>query len=163
MTRNKGDVAKVSFIINGEEEEREVDPEEKLLTFIREDLGLTGTKYGCETGTCGNCTVLLDGSPIKSCQLDVSAIDGKEIITIEGISEDGELHPIQEAFIESGAVQCGYCTPAMVLRAKWLLEKNPDPSREEARQAISAVLCRCTGYQKIVDGIILAAEKMRGE
>lgn len=155
----------INFTINGEQKEIEVDPDKKLRDFIREDLGLLGTKYGCESGICGLCTVLLDGNPVKSCQLNASMADDKEITTIEGISGDGEdeLHPIQKAFIEAGAVQCGYCTPAMVLRTKWLLERNSDPSREEAREAISPVICRCTGYKKIIDGIMLAAEKMKGE
>ncbi len=154
---------KISFTINGQEKEMEVEEDRNLLEFIREDLGLTGTKYSCGDGTCGTCTILMDGRPAKSCQLDVSIIDGKDIVTIEGLSDDdGELHPIQEAFIEAGAVQCGYCTPAMILRTKWLLENNPNPTREEAREAISPVLCRCTGYQKIIDAIILASEKMEG-
>lgn len=151
----------VSFTINGEKREMSVDPNRRLLDFIREDLGLTGTKYGCGTGDCGVCKVLIDGEPVNSCTVPAKEVDGKKVITIEGLSEDsGGLHPIQEAFMEFGAVQCGYCTPAMILVAKSLLDKNPDPTREEARQAISSVLCRCTGYQKIVDGILLAAERM---
>ncbi len=154
---------KISFTINREEKEMKVKKDRNLLKFIREDLGLTGTKYSCGDGTCGTCTILMDDRPVKSCQLDVSIIDGKELVTIEGLSgENGELHPIQEAFIEAGAVQCGYCTPGMILRTKWLLEKNPNPTREEAREAISAILCRCTGYQKIIDAVMLASEKVKG-
>lgn len=161
MAQKQKNKLNINFSINGEEKEVKVDPNRKLLDFIREDLGLTGTKYSCGEGICGTCTVLLDGKPVKSCMLDVSKIKGKKITTIEGISRDGEeLHPIQKAFIETGAVQCGYCTPAMILRTKALLEDNPNPSREEARQAISPVLCRCTGYQKIIDAIMLASEKM---
>lgn len=153
----------ISFSINGQEKEMEVEEDRNLLEFIREDLGLTGTKYSCGDGTCGACTILMDGRPAKSCQLEVSIIDGKDVVTIEGLPDDDEeLHPIQEAFIEAGAVQCGYCTPAMILRTKWLLENNPNPTREEAREAISPVLCRCTGYQKIIDAIILSSEKMEG-
>lgn len=165
MFQNEEEKTEVNFTINGEQKEIEVDPDRKLLDLIREDLGLLGTKYGCESGVCGMCTVLMGGNPVKSCQLNASMVDGKEITTIEGVSENGkdELHPIQKAFIEAGAVQCGYCTPAMILRTKWLLEKNSNPSRKEAREAISPVICRCTGYKKIVDGVLLAAEKMRGE
>ncbi len=159
---NSRSKTKISFTINGQEKEMKVEENRNLLKFIREDLGLTGTKYACGDGTCGACTILVDGRPMKSCQLDVSIIDGKDVVTIEGVNGDGddELHPIQEAFIEAGAVQCGYCTPGMILRAKWLLEDNPNPSRREARKGISPVLCRCTGYQKIVDAIMLASEKM---
>lgn len=165
MSPDQDDRIKINYTINGEKKRMEASPDRNLLDFIREDLGLTGTKYGCGEGVCGSCTILLDGSPVKSCQLKVSMIDGKEITTIEGISGDvgDELHPIQKAFMKAGAVQCGYCTPAMILRTKWFLERNPDPSRDEARKAITGVLCRCTGYQKIVDGILLAAEKMGGE
>lgn len=165
MSGKGEDKVSINFTINGQKKEKEVKPERNLLDFIREDLRLLGTKFGCGEGICGTCTILMDGNPVKSCQLNATILDGKEIVTIEGISGNGEseLHPIQEAFIEAGAVQCGYCTPAMILRTKWLLEKNPDPSREEARQAISPVLCRCTGYQKIVDAVILSAKKMRGE
>jgi len=162
MFQNQKNKAKIKFTINGKEKEMEVDVNKKLLYFIREDLALTGTKYGCGTGDCGACTVLINGIPVKSCQVPVSMVNGKEIITIEGISgKEGGLHPIQQAFVESGAVQCGYCTPAMILRVKAFLEKNPNPSRDEARRAISGALCRCTGYKKIVDAIILAAERMR--
>ena len=162
MNGENEDRVKISFTINGEDMEEEVDPERNLLNFIRENLGLTGTKFSCGTGDCGACTVLLDGSPIKSCQATVSSIEGKEVTTIEGVNgvEGEELHPIQKALIDSGAVQCGYCIPAIVLRTKWFLEKNPNPTRKEAREAVAPVLCRCTGYQKIVDGIMLAAERM---
>lgn len=153
------DEVTINFTINGEEKEMEVDPSKKLLDFIREDLGLTGTKYGCGSGDCGNCTILVNGEPKTSCIMITPQIDGKEITTIEGITEKDETHPIQEAFMEAGAIQCGYCTPAMVLTTKWFLEKNPDPTREEAKKALSGVLCRCTGYKKIVDAVILASKK----
>ncbi|KXB00846.1 hypothetical protein AKJ40_00360 [candidate division MSBL1 archaeon SCGC-AAA259M10] len=165
MEQNQKNTIEIGFTINGEERVIRTKPGKKLLDLIREDLGLTGTKYSCGEGICGTCTVLMDGRPVKSCQLDASIVENKEILTIEGLSGDGdeELHPIQKAFIEAGAVQCGYCTPAMILRTKWFLEKNPDPSREEARKAISPILCRCTGYKKIIDAIMLASEKMRRE
>lgn len=165
MEQNQKNTIEIGFTINGEERVIRTKPGKKLLGLIREDLGLTGTKYSCGEGICGTCTVLMDGRPVKSCQLDASIVENKEILTIEGLSGDGdeELHPIQKAFIEAGAVQCGYCTPAMILRTKWFLEKNPDPSREEARKAISPILCRCTGYKKIIDAIMLASEKMRRE
>lgn len=165
MEQNQKNTIEIDFTINGEERVIRTKPGKKLLGLIREDLGLTGTKYSCGEGICGTCTVLMDGRPVKSCQLDASIVENKEILTIEGLSGDGdeELHPIQKAFIEAGAVQCGYCTPAMILRTKWFLEKNPDPSREEARKAISPILCRCTGYKKIIDAIMLASEKMRRE
>lgn len=164
MTESDKNTIEVNFKINEKEKSMKAKPDRNLLNFIREELGLIGTKFGCGEGICGNCTILLNGNPVKSCQLEVSAIDSAEITTIEGLSGDGkELHPIQRAFIDAGAVQCGYCTPAMILRTKWLLEKNPDPDREEARKAISPVICRCTGYQKIIDAIILAADKMRGD
>lgn len=165
MEQNQKNTIEIGFTINGEERVIRTKPGKKLLDLIREDLGLTGTKYSCGEGICGTCTVLMDGRPVKSCQLDASIVENKEILTIEGLSGDGdeELHPIQKAFIEAGAVQCGYCTPAMILRTKWFLEKNPGPSREEARKAISPILCRCTGYKKIIDAIMLASEKTRRE
>lgn len=153
----------INFTINGEEKEMEVDPSKKLLDFIREDLGLTGTKYGCGSGDCGNCTILVNGEPKTSCIMITPQIDGEEITTIEGITEKDETHPIQEAFMEAGAIQCGYCTPAMVLTTKWFLEKNPNPTRKEAKKALSGVLCRCTGYKKIVDAVMLASKKINEE
>lgn len=160
MSDNK---VEINFTINGEEKQVEVNPGRKLLDFIREDLGLTGTKYGCGSGDCGNCTILIDGEPNSSCLMLTPQIDGKDITTIEGVSEREDTHPIQEAFMEAGAVQCGYCTPAMVLTTKWLLEKNPNPTREEAKKALSGVLCRCTGYKKLVDGVMLAAKKLKDQ
>ncbi len=157
------DEVTINFTINGEEKEMEVDPSKKLLDFIREDLGLTGTKYGCGSGDCGNCTILVNGEPKTSCIMITPQIDGKEITTIEGITEKDETHPIQEAFMEAGAIQCGYCTPAMVLTTKWFLEKNPNPTRKEAKKALSGVLCRCTGYKKIVDAVMLASKKINEE
>jgi carbon-monoxide dehydrogenase small subunit len=140
------------------------DPEITLSTWLREDLRLTGTKVGCEIGVCGSCTVLVDGEPRRSCKLKLKDVDGKHVLTIEGLaSSDGSLHPIQQAFIDAGAVQCGFCTPGMVLTAYALLNRNPHPTRIQIRQALKGNLCRCTGYQQIVDAIELAAQRMNKE
>jgi carbon-monoxide dehydrogenase small subunit len=149
----------IHFSVNGEPKELEVDSSRTLLDVLRNELGLTGAKSGCEAGDCGSCTVLIDGKPYNSCLVLVPKVDGKEITTIEGMSKDGKLHPIQEAFIDHGAIQCGYCTPGMVLSAKSLLDQNPNPSEEEIRQGMSGNLCRCTGYKKIVEAIKSAAEE----
>ena len=143
--------------VNGEPYDLLVEPRHTLLKVLRDELGLTGTKKGCDTGDCGACTVLLDGKPINSCLALAMEADGKEITTIEGLARGNDLHPLQEAFIEAGAIQCGYCTPAMILTAKALLEENPSPSEEEIKRAIAGNLCRCTGYVKIVKAIQSAA------
>jgi carbon-monoxide dehydrogenase small subunit len=133
----------------------------KLIDYLREELGLTGVKNGCGTGVCGACTVLVDGMPRRSCMTAVDSVKGKEILTIEGLeNSDGTLHPVQQAFLDAGAVQCGFCTPGMVLTALAFLRKNPDPSREQIRQAMNTNLCRCTGYQQIVDAVELAANRI---
>jgi carbon-monoxide dehydrogenase small subunit len=153
---------KVSCIINGKAVSALVKPTTRLVDLLRKELGLTGTKEGCGIGECGACTVLLDGLPVNSCITAAAQAEGHEILTIEGIQEpDGSLHPIQQAFIDAGAIQCGYCTPAMVLCAYALLRQTPSPSEEEVKLAISGVLCRCTGYQQIFEAIILAASRMR--
>ena len=144
---------KVSFVINGGKEEREIPPNISLLELLRDHLGLTGTKNGCEAGECGACTVLLDRRPVYACLVLAPKVDGKEIITIEGIGEEGKLHPVQKAFLTHGAVQCGFCTPGMILAAKALLDEKPNPSREEIEDAISGNLCRCTGYLQIVEAV----------
>ena len=143
----------IELIINGESHAVSVKPNETLLDVIRDKIGLTGTKKGCDTGQCGACTVLMEGKPVPSCL--VLAVDAKNkvITTIEGLAADGRLHPIQEAFVREGAVQCGYCTPAMILSAKALLEDNPNPTEREIKEAIAGNLCRCTGYVKIVKAI----------
>ncbi|MEW6229384.1 MAG: (2Fe-2S)-binding protein [Bacillota bacterium] len=150
----------VSVFVNGERVEREVPASRTLLEFIREDLGLTGTKEGCGKGECGACTVLLDGAPVNSCLVLAYQADGRSVTTIEGLAQDGSLHPIQEAFVTEGAVQCGFCTPGMILAAKALLDANPAPSREEIRRGISGNLCRCTGYAKIIKAIEVAAGEL---
>ena len=151
---------KIKFRINGETREILVRPNDLLLNVIRGDLNLTGTKYGCGSGDCGACTVLVDGKPKLSCITLAIAVDGREITTIEGVGKGG-LDPIQEAFVDQGAIQCGYCNPGMILSAKALLDENLNPTEEEVRRAIEGNLCRCTGYVKQVRAILSAAEKMR--
>lgn len=149
----------VHLKVNGFLYELSVEPRRTLLELIREDLELTGTKEGCGLGECGACTVLLDGKAIKSCITLVVQADGREMTTIEGLDRpNGTLHPIQQAFIDHGAIQCGFCTPGMVLSVKALLDENPEPTELEARQAIAGNLCRCTGYQKIVEAILSVAD-----
>ncbi|MBC7218938.1 MAG: (2Fe-2S)-binding protein [Hadesarchaea archaeon] len=153
----------IEFTVNGRKRKVLVRPKDLLLNVIRDELGLKGTKYGCGTGECGACTVLLDGRPVLSCLTLAVAADGRNITTIEGIGTDENLHPIQQAFIDAGAIQCGYCTPGMIISAKALLDRNPNPTEEEIRRAIKGNLCRCTGYVKIIAAIQLAAKRMRGE
>jgi carbon-monoxide dehydrogenase small subunit len=143
----------VTIKINGQVYEPAVEPNRTLLDVLREELNLTGTKRGCDVGECGSCTVLMDGQPVNSCLVLVIQAQGHEIVTIEGLSQGNTLHPLQQAFVEKGAIQCGFCTPGMILSAKSLLDRNPHPSETEIRMAISGNLCRCTGYQKIVEAI----------
>jgi len=152
------------MVVNGKDREIEVRPNELLVDVLRERLGLTGTKIGCEAGECGACTVLINGKPTLSCLTLAIECEGKEILTIEGIGDaaKGELHPLQKAFVEHYGVQCGFCTPAMILTAKALLDKNPNPVDEEIREAINGVICRCTGYMQIVESILAATEEMKG-
>ena len=145
--------------INGKEVKTAVRPELLLVDFLRDNLGLTGTKRGCGIGECGACTVILDGRTVASCIVPAASIDGSDILTVEGLSEGEKLHVLQRAFIDHGAVQCGFCTPGMLLSAKALLDKNPTPSREEIRVAISGNACRCTGYSKIVDAVEAVAKQ----
>jgi len=152
----------ITLTVNGGQVTARVDPGLSLLAFLREHLGLKGTREGCGKGDCGNCTVLLDGQPALSCILFAFQASGRSVTTIEGVSEKEQLAVIQECFIEKGAIQCGFCTPAMILSGKALLESNPRPSREEISEAISGVLCRCTGYEKIVDAIEEASLRQGG-
>lgn len=143
----------ITLDINGERYEIAVEPDDILVDVIREHLDLTGTKKSCGSGECGSCTVLMDGLPVPSCLILALDARGKKITTIEGLSKGGHLHPLQRAFVEKGAIQCGFCTPGMILAAKALLDENPAPGEEEIRTAISGNLCRCTGYKKIIEAI----------
>jgi len=156
-----GSTHTINVTINGESVSREVSSRTLLVHFIREDVGLTGTHVGCDTTSCGACTVQLNGVAIKSCTMFAVQADGAEIETIEGLETGGELHPLQEGFWEKHGLQCGFCTPGMIMSARAFLAEHPDPSEEEIRKGISGNLCRCTGYNKIVEAIQYAAEKMR--
>jgi len=148
----------IRLIVNGESYTLAVEPCESLLDVLRDKLSLTGTKKGCNRGDCGACTIIMDGKTVNSCLVLAVEAGDKEVLTIEGLANKGQLHPIQEAFVQQGAVQCGYCTPGMIMSAKALLDENPNPTEEEVRQAIGGNLCRCTGYVKIVDAVKKAAE-----
>lgn len=151
----------VSVKINGRLYEEEIEPRQLLSHFLRENIGLTGTHVGCVIGECGACTILLDGRLVKSCLLFAPQVDGKEILTIEGLAGGGRLHPIQEAFIERYGLQCGYCTPGMILAAHYLLTKNPDPNEEDIRKGLAGNLCMCTGYVQIVEAVREAAKFLK--
>ena len=153
---------KIRLIVNEQEYELPIEPHKTLLDVLRNDLDLTGTKRGCNSGECGACTVLLEGIPILSCMTLACEVEGKKIQTIEGIAQNGELHPVQKAFIECGAIQCGFCIPGMVLSAVALLNSNPNPNTDEIKKAISGNLCRCTGYIKIIEAIQQAAHALEG-
>jgi carbon-monoxide dehydrogenase small subunit len=154
---------KIQIEVNGEGVTLEVEPDDLLVDVLRRDLKLTGTKVGCREGECGACSVILNGKVVPSCLIPVMKADGGRVTTIEGLGKNGDLHPIQKAFVEKGAVQCGFCTPGMILSAKNLLDEKPNPTIEEIKIAISGVLCRCTGYQKIIQAIQSASEIMRGK
>ena len=149
--------------VNGVARSAEVEPRLLLVHLLRGTLGLTGTHVGCDTSSCGACTVLLDGTPIKSCTFFAVQAAGREVTTVEGLTANGALHPVQEGFKEEHGLQCGFCTPGMMMAAKALLDANPDPTEEEVRWALSGNLCRCTGYQNIVKSVLWAAEKLRSE
>ena len=153
----------VKMTINGHLHERDVEPRLLLVHFIRELAGLTGTKVGCDTSQCGACTVLLDGVAVKSCTCLAAQVDGSSITTIEGLAKNGDLHPLQDAFWEKHGLQCGFCTPGMILAAHELLEKNPKPSAQEIRHGLEGNLCRCTGYQNIVRAVQHAGQAMAGK
>lgn len=152
---------RIRLTVNREVWEGEVEPYLTLLRLLRDRMGLVGTKAGCEIGECGACTVLLNGEPVQSCLVLAVEVDGAEVETVEGLAKEDKLHPLQEAFLEKGAVQCGFCTPGMLMAGKALLTRNPNPSKEEIKAALSGHLCRCTGYESIVEAIKLAAERMR--
>ena len=153
---------RVTLNVNGDSRETLVPVHKTLLEVLREDLGLTGTKHGCELGECGTCTVLVDGEPVLSCLALPVETEGARITTVEGMAEGGRLHPLQQAFAELGAAQCGYCTPGILLTAMALLAKRPSPTREEVKEALAGNLCRCTGYTKIFEAVELAAARLRG-
>jgi carbon-monoxide dehydrogenase small subunit len=151
----------VRININGTDYSRAVEPRLLLVHFIRDVVGLTGTHVGCDTSNCGACTVLLDGKSVKSCTMFAVQVDGSKITTIEGLAKEGQLHPIQQAFWDNHGLQCGFCTPGMIIQAYWMLEQNPNPTDEEIRYGLAGNLCRCTGYQNIVTSIREAAKAMR--
>jgi aerobic carbon-monoxide dehydrogenase small subunit len=155
-------VANVSVTVNGVAREADVEPRTLLVYFLRETLGLTGTNVGCDTSSCGSCTVLLDGESVKSCTVLAVQAEGREITTIEGMASNGQMHPIQEAFHRNHGLQCGYCTPGMIMAAASYLRENPNPTDEQVRESLEGNLCRCTGYHNIVKSILDAAGQMSG-
>lgn len=155
--------AHIRLILNGEETDVSFAPYKTLLEVLREDLGHTGTKHGCELGECGACAVLVEGKAVLSCLLLAVECDGKRVLTVEGLGADGKLHPLQDAFADLGAAQCGYCTPAILVTAKALLDQNPHPSREQIREALSGNLCRCTGYLQIFEAVEAAMVKIAAQ
>jgi aerobic-type carbon monoxide dehydrogenase small subunit (CoxS/CutS family) len=152
----------ISFQLNGKKTEVLIDPTQNFLWVLRNHFGLTGTKYGCGMGFCGACTVLIDKEPVRSCTLPVSEVAGKDVVTIEGLEKDGKLHPVQKAFIEHDALQCGYCTPGMIMNATGLLMKNPSPSTQEIKEGMEDNLCRCGTHVRIIEAVHTAAEEMKG-
>ena len=152
---------RIRLTVNGKPFERDVDAETRLLDLLREDLHLTGTKEGCGEGECGACTVLIDGRPVNSCLVLAPQADGADVLTIEGVADGDRLHPIQQAFVDAGGVQCGFCTPGFIMSTYALLRDTPDPTDDEIRSALEGNLCRCTGYGKIVEAVRLAAARMR--
>jgi aerobic-type carbon monoxide dehydrogenase small subunit (CoxS/CutS family) len=152
----------IKFYLNGKQTEIRIDPSQTLIWVLRNNFGLTGTKYGCGIGFCGSCTILLDNEPARSCTLPVSDIAGKNILTIEGLAKDGKLHPVQQAFVEHDALQCGFCTPGMIMNAAGLLIKNPSPSTQEIKDGMENNLCRCGAHVHIVEAVQTAAKEMEG-
>jgi carbon-monoxide dehydrogenase small subunit len=150
---------RITVTVNGEEHTAEVEPRTLLVHFLRDQLGLTGTHWGCDTSNCGVCTVTLDGIPVKSCTVLAVMAHGHDVGTVEGMERDGKLDPVQQGFVECHGLQCGFCTPGMMLTARWLLDNNPDPSETEIREAISGQSCRCTGYENIVRSVQWAARQ----
>ena len=156
------DAVSVSVTVNGQRRSAQVEPRLLLVHFLRDSLGLTGTHVGCDTSNCGACTVHVDGEAVKSCTVLAVQADGSEVMTIEGMGQDGALHPLQDAFWTHHGLQCGYCTPGMIMAAADLLQRNPEPSEHDVREALAGNLCRCTGYQNIVKAVLGAAAEMRG-
>jgi aerobic carbon-monoxide dehydrogenase small subunit len=161
ITQTKPPTREITVTVNGDEQSLAVEPRLLLVHFLREKLRLTGTHVGCDTSNCGSCTVLVDGVPIKSCTYLAVQADGRDVKTVEGLAQGGQLHPIQEGFTEEHGLQCGFCTPGMMLVSAALLEENPDPTEQDIRWAISGNICRCTGYQNIVKAVQWAARKQR--
>ena len=153
----------ITLTVNNTIHKIESMPNRTLLSVLREDLGLTGTKEGCGVGECGACAVLMDGEPVNSCLVLIGQADGHSITTIEGLAHNGKPHPLQKSFVEHGAVQCGFCTPGMIIASKALLDKNPEPEKEEIREALAGNICRCTGYTKIVEAVQAAAKEIQDE
>jgi len=160
--RSDAQTIPLSFTLNGRLQELEVEPHELLLDVVRGRFGLTGAKLSCDVQVCGACTLLVDGRPVSACTTLAFEVRGRSVLTIEGLAEDGKLHPLQEAFIAHGGFQCGFCTPGMILAAKALLDENPNPSEEELKHFMHGNICRCTGYKKIIESIMAAAKLMRG-
>ena len=153
---------KFSFLLNGKMIETMLDPGQTLLWALRDHFGLTGTKFGCGTGFCGSCTVLIDDEPVRSCQVPVSDVQGKKVVTIEGLAVNGKLHPVQQAFVDHDALQCGFCTPGMIMNATGFLLKNPEPSYEEIIAGMEDNLCRCAAHGRIIEAIKTASKAMKG-
>jgi len=153
---------KISFTLNGKKTEVDIDPTQTLLWVIRNHFGLTGTKYGCGTGFCGACTVIIDDEAVRSCTLPVGDIAGKRVVTIEGLSKNGKLHPLQQAFVEHDALQCGFCTPGMIMNATALLTKNPNPTKQEIIEGMEDNLCRCGAHVRIIKAVETAAASLKG-
>ena len=156
-------MARVEITVNGVRQAREVEDRTLLVSFLRDTLGLTGTHVGCETSLCGACTVMVDGQAVKSCTMLAAQADGSSVTTVEGLAASGQLHPVQQAFWEHHGLQCGYCTPGMIMATAQILARNPDPTEEEIRHGLEGNLCRCTGYQHIVQAVQCAAKKMKGK
>ena len=152
----------ISFQLNGKKAEVVIEPNQILLGVLRDQFGLTGTKYGCGIGFCGSCTILVDNEAVRSCNMAISEVAGKNVVTIEGLSRDGKLHPIQQAFVDNDALQCGFCTPGMIMNATGLLFKNPNPTTQQIREGMENNLCRCGAHVRIVDAVHSAAVEMKG-
>ena len=153
----------ISFQLNGKKTEAAIDPTQTLLWVLRNHFGLTGTKFGCGIGFCGSCTVLIDNEPVRSCTLAVIDVEGKNVVTIEGLAKDGNLHPVQKAFVEHDALQCGFCTPGMIMNAAGLLIKNPSPTTQEIKAGMENNLCRCGAHVRIIEAVHTAAKELKGE